>query len=130
MKYSLWIDGKPQGPYDARQIQNLYADGVISETDMVNPDGSKSWPMIKEVFPVDAWKSNGGGSVPFRRERSLLSFSGGQGADVNIVGINIPFWNLVVFLLKLWGAALLIGLAAAIPFWIIWAIIIASIFHR
>lgn len=129
MKYSLWIDGKAQGPYDARQIQNLYADGVISDTDMVNPDGSKSWPMLKEVFPVDTWQKSGG---PKRGLSNWAPFSakGGIQNEVTLVGINIPFWNLVVFLLKLWGALLLISLPVAIPFWIIWGIMIASIFHR
>ncbi|MEI8234261.1 MAG: hypothetical protein WCH57_06205 [Verrucomicrobiota bacterium] len=130
MKYSLWIDGKPSGPYDARQIQKLYSEGALSETDMVNPEGSKSWPMLKDVFPVKTWNASSGGAPAAGSWGSLLTPGGSQGSEVTLVGFNIPFWHLVTFLIKLFCAAFLAGLVFLIPYFLFWFLIIGMLFHR
>jgi len=131
MKYSLWVDGKPTGPYDARQIQNLYCDGVISETDMVNLEGSKSWPMLKDVFPVKTWNaSSRSPATAVRSWGSLLTLGGSQGTEVTLVGFNIPFWHLVIFLIKFSFAAFLAALVCAVPYFLFWTLIIGMLFHH
>lgn len=129
MKYSLWIDGKASGPYDANQIQSLYRDGVVSENDLVNPDGSKSWPMLKEVFPVETWNGSASAGTPFGKV-GFLDFRRSQGSEVNLVGINIPFLDLVILAFKLTGAWFVAGLIFAIPFYIIFILILGAMFHR
>lgn len=130
MKYSLWIDGKATGPYDVRQIQHLYCDGVISETDMVNMEGSKSWPMLKDVFPVKTWNASSGGATAAGSWGSLLTLGGSQGSEVTLVGFNIPFWHLVIFLIKFLCALFIAGLIFAVPYFLFWGLIIGFIFKH
>jgi len=54
MKYLIWHEDRPQGPFDENAILDLLKQGTVTRETLLSPEGGQDgWFPLQEVFPPD-----------------------------------------------------------------------------
>ena len=128
MKYTVWIDNKPEGPLDIGQLANLFIEGVITRDTQIQGDSgdqAEAWTSFGNLFPSIA-------SIPTRTDviqilsaelRSTKASSSTHPQSVIVTDSDMKFWSMYNFMVR-WtfasiAAAVVVALVLAILYFIL-----------
>ena len=115
MKIHIKKGDKQYGPYPEAQVKMLLEQRIVSASDSACIEGTSQWITVEEAL-------NSSSSV---QEAPSTPSPIPQPPSPNYVivkSFDMPFGQLVDFLIKFWFASLLAGLVVAIPMFILFAI--------
>lgn len=128
MKYTVWIDDKPEGPLDIGQLANLFIEGVITRDTQIQSDSgdqAEAWTSFGNLFPSIA-------SIPTRSDiiqilsaelRSTKASSYTHPQSVIVTDSDMKFWRMHILMVR-WTfasitAAIVVATMLAIPYFIL-----------
>jgi hypothetical protein len=109
MKFTLWIDEQPTGPFDLCQITSMYQQGIITgETQALIEDGT--WKPLRKLVPSlsSVVTTSELCSTLSRNIIAGLQPDGATGKSttksVSVTDVDMPFGSMVSFMVK-WAIA-------------------------
>ena len=115
MKIHIKKGNKQYGPYPEAQVKMLLEQRTVSASDSACIEGTSQWITVEEAL---------NSSSPVQEAPSTPSPIP-QPLSPNYVivkGFDMPFEQLVNFLIKFWFASLLAGVVVAIPVFLLYAL--------